>query len=96
MRTYRPLIGVSANWAEETSRVAQAYLDAVTVAGGTPVILPLTDCPEQIEDYAARIDGLILTGGGDIDPSFWGEELIPESGVPSIVPSSVGWTSVMA
>ncbi len=84
MRTYRPLIGVSANWAEETSRVAQAYLDAVTVAGGTPVILPLTDCPEQIEDYAARIDGLILTGGGDIDPSFWGEELIPESGVPSL------------
>ena len=84
MRTYRPLIGVSANWAEETSRVAQAYLDAVTVAGGTPVILPLTDCTEQIEDYAARIDGLILTGGGDIDPSFWGEELIPESDVPSL------------
>ena len=83
MGAYRPLIGVSANWAEDTSRVAQAYLDAVTLAGGTPVILPLTDCTAQIEDYAARIDGLLLTGGGDIDPAFWGERLIPQSGVPS-------------
>ncbi len=30
----KPLIGVSANWADETSRVAQVYLDAIAAAGG--------------------------------------------------------------
>ena len=46
-----------------------SYADAVVRAGGTPILLPpATDMPA----VAARLDGLILTGGGDLAPSSYG------------------------
>ncbi len=49
----------------------QNYCDAVSEAGGLPVALPYT--VELAEMYAARIDGLVVTGGHfDVDPSWYG------------------------
>ena len=53
--------------------VSRAYVDAVVRAGGLPVVLPVLDAAGAGESVS-RIDGLILSGGGDIDPSSYGEE----------------------
>jgi len=71
------IIGLSVNHKEGTSRIADAYVNAVIKAGGTPVLIPLITDETHLEEIVARIDGLILSGGGDIDSKFFGEELHP-------------------
>ena len=46
------------------------YLDAVTRAGGQPVIV--NDAPD-VKDLVARVDAVVLSGGPDVDPSRYGE-----------------------
>lgn len=83
-----PLIGVSSRRFEpgrvfklEASLAIQSdYLDAVVAAGGRAVSL----LPEELEDNAAedllaRLDGLILTGGPDVDPHRYGQVPAPET-----------------
>jgi len=71
------LIGLSVNHKENMSCISQAYSDAVIQAGGTPVLIPLTNHTEVLDRILAHIDGLILSGGGDIHASFFNEELHP-------------------
>ncbi|MGE8205085.1 gamma-glutamyl-gamma-aminobutyrate hydrolase family protein [Heyndrickxia sp. NPDC080065] len=59
--------------------MANDYMQAVIQAGGIPVILPM-GMEEDIEEITNRIDGLILSGGGDIDPTLFGEEPHPKLG----------------
>lgn len=75
----RPLVAVSAPieecstafGAQDCTKLTAAYTDAVYGAGGQPVILPVTvDPPEGLLE---RMDGLVLTGGGDLDPGLYGE-----------------------
>ena len=77
----RPLIGISA-WAREADLgggparyqlVTTAYVRAVEMAGGLPVVLPVAD-PTSAALLLDRIDGLVVTGGGDVDPSWYGSE----------------------
>ncbi|MFI3296627.1 MAG: membrane dipeptidase [bacterium] len=82
----RPVIAVSANWVDENQiRLAPAYTQALIDCGLTPLIVPVTDDIEYLTEVIKSVDGLLLTGGGDLDPSFWGEKIIPESGVPSLL-----------
>lgn len=76
----RPLIAVSAAiellptpfGEQDCTRLASAYTNAIYAAGGQPVIMPVvTDPPE---DLLERFDGLMLSGGGDLDPRLYGEE----------------------
>ena len=79
----RPLIAVSAAIEEletafglsDCTKLTTAYTDAVYAAGGLPVILPVVDRPPT--GLLDRMDGLLLTGGGDIDPALYGEEPDP-------------------
>ncbi|HVY61935.1 MAG TPA: gamma-glutamyl-gamma-aminobutyrate hydrolase family protein [Planctomycetota bacterium] len=76
----RPLIGVNLDFEPEPnprSVLRETYYDAVFRAGGTPVLLPPVTDPEYLADVVARLDGLVLTGGDDIHPEHWGEELHP-------------------
>ena len=57
--------------------------DAVEAAGGIAVGLVPTGAPEEIPALLARLDGLLLQGGGDIDPSLYGEERDEKCG-PSV------------
>lgn len=77
----RPLIGISA-WTAEADLgdgparyqlVTAAYVRAVDKAGGVPLVLPVGD-PSWAARVLDRIDGLVLTGGGDVDPSWYGSE----------------------
>ncbi|CAM3197124.1 gamma-glutamyl-gamma-aminobutyrate hydrolase family protein [Lactiplantibacillus plajomi] len=54
--------------------VNRDYLRSVTKNGGTPLVLPVTTDPATIARYAELVDGLLLCGGHDVDPQFYGEE----------------------
>jgi microsomal dipeptidase-like Zn-dependent dipeptidase/gamma-glutamyl-gamma-aminobutyrate hydrolase PuuD len=71
------LIGLSVNHKENLSCISTAYSDAVIRAGGTPVLIPLTDDTAVLDRILSQIDGLVLSGGGDVHASFYNEELHP-------------------
>lgn len=84
-----PIIGIPCYAAEraDTSRPLygnnQSYVQAVLRAGGAPLLIP----PAETSVYAAiaeRLDGLLLSGGGDVDPRTYGEEPLPACGAPEI------------
>lgn len=80
-----PVIGLSATYETGQNNVPNTYIISVRKAGGIPVILPVTDDPAIIARMVESIDGLILTGGEDVDPLLWyGEEPLPAMG--GIVP----------
>lgn len=67
-------VGITANLAsdEGTHSLRGSYLQAVKRAGGVPVIIPCLGS-ELVPVYGQRINAVILSGGGDIDPIHWGE-----------------------
>ena len=75
-------IGISSGWWEEAHRLVPAYVQCIIDAGATPVVFPVTDNEQILNNLLDMVDGLLLTGGGDIDPKYWGEELMPQSGKP--------------
>ena len=60
--------------------ISTSNTKAIEQAGGIPFILPLTENEAIIEEIAGKIDGLYLTGGNDIDPTYFGEEPHPKLG----------------
>jgi len=62
------------------SRLTEKICSSVRSAGGIPILLMLTEDESETETIASRIDGLILAGGEDITPSFYGE---PKNGTIS-------------
>ena len=60
-------------WIEGATR---SYVDAVARAGGIPVVLPVL-APAAADGVLDRLDGLLLSGGGDIDPALYGAEPDP-------------------
>lgn len=62
------------------SYVNEDYIISVEQAGGVPVILPVVKNAETLESQLDGLDGLILSGGSDIDPAFYEEEPIFQCG----------------
>ena len=56
-------------------RIGADYIQSVTDCGGLPVMLPVTADfgPQQAERWLDLADGLLLPGGGDVDPALYGE-----------------------
>ena len=79
----KPVIGISANRAEGTSRVADAYINSVVKAGCVPLIIPGFADLELLSQICDLCDGILLTGGGDISPDLLGEVALPEVGTPN-------------
>lgn len=70
---FKPLIGLSANNCGNGSAVAMAYTDAIIASGGIPFIIPLSSgC--DLSHYVSMLDGLVLTGGADIEAAYFGEQ----------------------
>jgi putative glutamine amidotransferase len=78
----RPAIGICAAWGravwsfwdQDAALVAGTYLDSVRRAGSLPLLLapePLSEA--DVEALIARVDGLLLIGGVDLDPASYGE-----------------------
>ncbi len=72
-----PLIGVTTSVTigktPERAYVNSAYLHAIQQAGGVPVALPPQLSAASLARLCRGLDGLLLTGGGDLDPALYGE-----------------------
>ncbi len=71
---HRPLIGIAPSRDGERPTVSRRYLDAVWRAGGLGVILPYTTDEAKIAEYAMLFDGVLFSGGVDVNPVLYGEE----------------------
>ena len=69
-----PVIGISGNFREGDCTLAQGYYMSVLEAGGTPVVIPSYDNEKALVSLLDTLDGLVLSGGADIDPDYLGEE----------------------
>jgi putative glutamine amidotransferase len=55
------------------------YYQAIEMAGGMPILLPNIENLELIDELIQILNGLLVSGGWDIDPSFFGQEFHPKS-----------------
>ena len=72
-----PVIGITGNYGDLTCKLGRGYYQSVVEAGGVPVIIPPVADRHVIINTLSRIDGLILSGGGDYNPLWAGEEPSP-------------------
>ncbi len=83
MSPARPLVGITTSYDDRRQAVhslRQEYVRAVDAAGGLPVVLaPLLDAAEA-PALLARLDALVLSGGGDVDPALFGQAPHPKLG----------------
>jgi putative glutamine amidotransferase len=89
--TGRPLIGISTYleagvrwgvWELDAALLPVGYPRLVQRAGGLAAMLP-PDAPEQAAAAVARLDGLVVAGGPDVDPVRYGAERDPRTGPPA-------------
>lgn len=73
----RPVIGITGNYEDLTCKLGQGYYKSVVAAGAVPLVIPPVADEQVIINTLERIDGLILSGGGDINPLWAGEEPSP-------------------
>jgi putative glutamine amidotransferase len=77
----RPRIGITTSPSLYEGRFSEAldraYVTAVLRAGALPVVLPVLE-PDQASKVAACLDGIVLSGGGDVDPALYGGGPVPE------------------
>ena len=82
----KPVIGISAypkTYDAATGptllhTASRYYVESVERAGGVPVVLPVTD-PDLVPAMLSAIHGVVFTGGGDVQPSLYGETPAPET-----------------
>ncbi len=80
-----PLIGITCgrdSRADGVTRHCQndAYVNTVVQAGGAPVLIPLVDAWPAVSALFQRLDGLLLSGGGDVEPALYGQQPHPQLG----------------
>lgn len=85
----KPLIGITCNYSkkdlgevtgvgitgQEWILIATDYVKSIERAGGIPLLIPFTDHIETTLELAKRCDGILITGGDDVDPTLYGEDV---------------------
>lgn len=74
-----PLIGITPSYSDMKSTVGFSYINAVRKAGGIPIILPGVRTKDEADALIASIDGIIFSGGEDVDPIRYGEQIWNET-----------------
>lgn len=72
-----PRIGISANRKDGQTCLAETYIQSVIQVGGAPVVIPATTDLRVLTAVVQDLDGILMSGGGDINPLFVGEEPLP-------------------
>jgi gamma-glutamyl-gamma-aminobutyrate hydrolase PuuD len=81
----RPIVGITSYaedarwgvWEAPAALIPLAYVHAVEEAGGRPLLVPPS--VEGVEETLDALDGLLLSGGADVDPEAYGAEAHPET-----------------
>jgi putative glutamine amidotransferase len=81
----KPVIGVTTyltearfgDWELETALVPASYVKAIEGAGGRPVLVPPSE--DAVVETLDALDGLVFSGGSDLDPETYGQEAHPET-----------------
>ena len=85
----KPLIGVLGRLATidsgafnglERVNLTNAYVDAIEKAGGVPIVVPVNTNKENIKAQVSAMDGIIISGGDDVNPNLYKEEPVRELG----------------
>lgn len=88
MSNGRPVIGITSYaqdarwgvWHLPAALVPLAYVDAIEKAGGRAIVIPPAE--EDIEETLDTLDGIVFSGGADVDPGHYGAEAHPETDTP--------------
>jgi gamma-glutamyl-gamma-aminobutyrate hydrolase PuuD len=81
----KPVIGITTYltparfgvWEDETALIPAAYVRAIEAAGGRPLLVPPST--DGIDETLDRLDGLLFSGGSDLDPELYGQDAHPET-----------------
>lgn len=73
-----PVIGLTGNYQDGACTLLEGYFTSILKAGGVPFIIPPFDDTNSLINTLESLDGVLLTGGADINPLFLGEEPIKE------------------
>ena len=84
----KPVIGITSYaeevtwgaWVEAAALVPLSYVRAIERAGGRPLVVPPSE--DSIEETLAVLDGIVFSGGSDLDPAQYGDEPHPETDEP--------------
>jgi putative glutamine amidotransferase len=84
----RPVIGITSYaqdarwgvWHLPAALVPLAYVDAIERAGGRALVIPPAE--DDVEETLAALDGIVFSGGADVDPTRYGAEAHPETDAP--------------
>jgi putative glutamine amidotransferase len=78
----KPLIGITADRLREKDGIwnTHDYFQAVHNAGGIPVLLPFCQTEEDAAEILQRLDGILFSGGNDVDPYVYGEHPVEKMG----------------
>ena len=86
----KPLIGLTCNYLHEVpctihacigaerqqwQLIAEDYISVIRKAGGIPIILPNDSDMERTKEVAHHCDGILISGGNDVDPTLFGERI---------------------
>lgn len=83
---HSPIIGVASHtdvnkFNSPITSIPLAYTQAIETAGGIPLILPFTQDKKILTQMIAQVDGILLPGGYDLDPEFYGQDPEPKLGI---------------
>lgn len=83
MKGVKPIIGMVIGTAPKVMREKHIfntpYIDAITMLGGIPLLLPVTGDIGMAAQYIECIDGLLIPGGADVTPGLYGQEPAPQT-----------------
>lgn len=81
----KPVIGVTPLYDDKLQSIwmLPAYLELIEAAGGLPIVLPLEKDDADIPQLLRLCDGILLTGGHDVNPKYYGEDKFPACGEPN-------------
>ena len=71
---YAPVIGITGNVVEGNLSLLSGYFKSIVAAGGIPMVIPPYEDTELMIEMLNRVDGLLLSGGADINPLFLNEQ----------------------
>jgi putative glutamine amidotransferase len=90
MNKKKPLIGIvvfkekidkGVSLGQQKACLNYGYIDAIQKVGGIPILLPIIEDQESIRQQIELMDGIILSGGEDVQPFLYGEEPHPQLGL---------------